>query len=600
MHPVFVKIQQSIAYWAGKTPAAVALRAPSADDVSYLQLNEHIQRTVSAMHQLGYGADSRIALALPEGILLASALLCLSAASPILPVSDHLTLPELLTVMRKAGVCALFTTPGFGAIARTAAAQIGLPVVELATTNGKPSGLFSLQGVPALIPSHTGMQPDATAFILPTSGTTGAAKLVPISSHQFAASAQILGKALGVTALDVTLVTGSLNLIAAFSVNFLPVIVNGGCAVIAPFDIRFFIKMLEQYQPDWINTTPVTLNAIYEYLRTYPAPPSMTRMRFLRVGSAPFPAEKIVQLEQWLGIPVIQGYGLTESVTGITNNPLPPATRKHGTIGLPIYGEIAIIAEDGRHLPANQNGELAIRNEFIFTGYLNPEDNIPPPLIDGWLMTGDLAVRDEDGFVTIIGRRKEMINAGAMKILPREVEEAIGTHPGVADACVVPLPHPTLGEQVAAAVVRRSEAVTEGELIQHLKPLLARYKIPSAIYFVEKIPHSPGGKIQRQKVIEMIKDLHEHNTSADINVSDEPLQESILVIWHEVLGTQVISLTDHFIAIGGDSLSAVSLSLRLSNTCAVNFTLEDVFDFPTPAMQAEEIRRRLTIEVQSS
>lgn len=600
MHPVFSTIQQAVAYWSEVTPSALALRAPSADDVSYRQLHEHIQQTVSTLHGLGYGAKNRIALSLPEGILLASALMSLSAAVSILPLSDSLTLPEQLALMHKAGVCALLTTPGFGTTARTAAVQAGLPVIELVTSSVKPSGVFTLQGKPATIPSSAPLKPDDTAFILPTSGTTGASKLVPISNQKFAASAAIMGRVLQVTQHDVTLVSGSLNLIAAFSINLLPVIINGACAVITPFDIRTFFDLVDQYHPDWINTTPVALHAIHDYLRHHPAPAGFKNLRFLRVGSAPFPAEKIIQLENWLGIPVITGYGLTESITGILNNPLPPAERKPGTVGLPIFGEVAIVSDAGVQMPANQTGELAIRNDLIFPGYLNPEDNHPSPIKNGWLMTGDLAVMDDDGYVTIVGRRKELINSGAMKILPREVEEAICSHPGVANACVVPLPHPTLGEQAAAAVVRRSDAVTEEQIYQHLKPLLSRYKLPSAVYFVAELPHSNGGKVLRQKVIEVIKEMSRHTAELDSATGNHILEGKILAAWTEVLGNQTLARTDHFIASGGDSLSAVSLTIRITDACGVTFSLEDVFNYPTPALQAEEIQRRLTSALPSS
>ncbi len=148
--------------------------------------------------------------------------------------------------------------------------------------------------------------------------------------------------------------------------------------------------------------------------------------------------------------------------------------------------------------------------------------------------------------------------------------------------------------QPAAAVVRRSDAVTEEQIYQYLKPLLSRYKLPSAVYFVTELPHSNGGKVLRQKVIEVIKEMSRHTAELDSATVNHILEGKIIAAWTEVLGIQTLARTDHFIASGGDSLSAVSLTIRITDACGVTFSLEDVFNYPTPALQAEEIQRRLT------
>ena len=595
MNIPFITVADAMRHWSKVKPDAPALKAPGAEDMSYFELVQQLEKTSIQLAELGYGADHRLALVLPQSILLASALLSLTASCPVLPVNAAWSAAEQSAIFKKADVRALVTLPGFAESARTAAAELNLPVIEIIPSSGMPTGLFSLSGSPAVECDTSVMQPDSLALILPTSGTTGRQKLVPISGQQLANSAAYMQEIMFLTPDDRTLVMGSLNLLAAIGFCLLATVVSGGTSVIAPFDPLQVISQVEHYKPTWFFTSPPMLHHIYEYLRTHPIPAAFKAMRFIRVSSAPFPADKIVTLEQWLGIPIIHGYGMTEGISNNICNPLPPKVRKPETVGLPVHVQVAVVDEDGRQLPPGEVGELAMRGDNIFTGYLNPEDNIPSPFYNGWFMTGDLASIDSDGYVTIAGRRKEMINSGGLKILPREVEEACMSHPEVAEACVVPLPHPTLGEQVAAAVVHRSDALTESELASHLKNSLSQYKVPSAIFFVDKLPNSAGGKIQRQQVIKQLTDLI--NRQASPVTGAEPIDEitsKILLLWHDLLGTAAVSPVDQFISSGGDSLTAARLALRISETFGVDFSVLDIFDFPSPASQAAEVNNRLT------
>ena len=584
----------AIHHWASVAPDVPALKAPGAEDISFNQLACQLQSAATQLSAMGYGAESRLALVLPQGILLASALLSLTAHCPVLPVNAAWSISEQSAIFKKANISALVTLPNFGEASRSAAVELKLPVIELIPTGVMPTGFFNLSGSPAPYRDASLMLPDSICLILPTSGTTGRLKLVPISGQQLTNSAAYMQEIMRLTPADRTLVLGSLNLMAAIGFCLLATLVSGGSAVITPFDSLKVINQVEQYRPTWIFTSPPMLHEIYEYLRAHPIPPAFKAMRFLRVSSAHFPADKIITLEKWLSIPVLHGYGMTEGISNNICNPLPPLVRKPETVGLPVYVEVAVFNEESRQLPVGEIGELALRGENLFKGYLNPEDNIPSPFVNGWFMTGDLATIDNDGYVTIVGRRKEMINSGGQKILPREVEEACMSHPDVAEACVVPLPHPTLGEQAAAAVVRRSEALTETALADHLKSTLAPYKVPATIVFVEQLPSSVGGKIQRQQVIELLQArVSQRSVSDDGAETGSELAIAILSLWHEVLGDHDITLSDLFIPAGGDSLTAVRLALRISEQHGVDFSVMDIFDFLTPSSQAAEINRRL-------
>ncbi len=599
MNKPFSTLSDAINHWAQVKPDAPALRAPDVKDLSYASLKHQLESSTKQLAELGYGADHRLALVLPQGILLASCLLTLSASCAVFPINAYLTVPELVNAFKKADVSAVLVTAQGSDDARTAAAESGVPLVELGTPGNMPSASYSLRGAPAAAPSSTVMQPDTTAFLISTSGTTGTGKLVPITNRMFAEVIAIKSKNLKITPQDVTLLTESLNLISAISSTLFPVIYRGGCVVVdTTLDLNSYLEHIEQYQPDWLDVSTPMLHAIYNQLSVHPATETIKRLRFMRVGGAPFPADRMRTLEKWSGVPIIHSYGMTEGLSGNLCNPLPPGIRMHESVGVVIHGEISIFSDEGKQLPLTEIGELGIKSPLIFKGYFNPEDNIPSPFKDGWFMTGDLARIDENGYVTIVGRRKEMINSGAMKILPSEVEAAICLHPDAADACVVPLPHPTLGEQVAAAVVRRKDILTHETLVEYLRTCLAAFKIPSFIVFVDEIPRNPGGKIMRTEVIALVTSALERAAAMH---TTQPLSETeakVLAAWHRVLGTSSIGPDEAFLPAGGDSLTSVSLANLLSESFAVDFSAVDIFEYPTVFTQAAEIDLRLHRSVQ--
>ena len=590
MNKPFDTLSDAIKHWAQVKPTSPALKAPGAEDLSYAMLKQQLESSAEQLTELGYGADHRLALVLPQSILLASCLLTLGSTCAVFPVTASLTVPELVKAFKKADVSAVLVAAAGSDDARAAAAEAGVPVIELDTAGGNPSGCYTLSGAPALAPSSTPMQPDTTAFLISTSGTTGTGKLVPITNRMFANVIAVKSEKVRITEHDVTLLTGPLNLISAISSTMFPVIYRGGCVVIdTPYDILKYMAHIEHYQPAWIDVSAPLLHAIYHHLAVHPADAAMKRMRFIRVGGAPFPAEMMRTLEESLGIPVIHAYGMTEGLSGFTSNPLPPGVRKHESVGQVVHGEIALFSDQGTQLQFTEIGELAIRSPLIFKGYFNPEDNIPSPFMDGWFLTGDIASVDSDGYITIVGRRKDMINSGGLKILPNEVEEVLMLHSDVADACVVPLSHPTLGEQVAAAVARRSEVLRVNDLVAYLQTRLAAYKIPTIIHFVDQIPRNSYGKLQRQQVAEQLTILSGVTNTAK-NMSD--LEAKVLLLWQEVLGITDIAPDASFLPIGGDSITAVRLASRISETFGIHFAVLDVFDFSTVLGQAAEIDRR--------
>jgi acyl-CoA synthetase (AMP-forming)/AMP-acid ligase II len=228
-------------------------------------------------------------------------------------------------------------------------------------------------------------------------------------------------------------------------------------------------------------------------------PAGAEKLRFIRSCSAALPPQVMHDLETAFGAPVLEAYGMTEAAHQMASNPLPPAARLPGSVGRGTDVRISIMDAEGRHLPAGERGEVVIQGPNVVSGYeSNPEANATS-FTDGWFRTGDQGVLDENGYLTLTGRLKEMINRGGEKISPREIDEVLLAHPAVAEAVCFGTPHPTWGEEVAAAVVTR-DAVSEQELLAFCKERLADFKRPKQIHIVETIPRTATGKIQRRVV----------------------------------------------------------------------------------------------------
>ncbi|TMC28228.1 MAG: AMP-dependent synthetase, partial [Chloroflexi bacterium] len=227
------------------------------------------------------------------------------------------------------------------------------------------------------------------------------------------------------------------------------------------------------------------------------------RLRFVRSCSSALSPELMSRMEERFGVPVLEAYGMTEASHQMSSNPLPPDRRIPGSVGRGTGVEIAVLDEAGSLLPSGSAGEVGIRGPNVIDGYENnPEANLAS-FTDGWFRTGDLGTLDGDGYLRLLGRIKELINRGGEKIAPREIDEALESHPAVKEAVSFGVPHATWGEEVAAAVVL-SEPVSEKELIAHCRGLLAEFKVPKRVHIVESIPRTPTGKVQRRFVAEQL------------------------------------------------------------------------------------------------
>jgi len=263
-----------------------------------------------------------------------------------------------------------------------------------------------------------------------------------------------------------------------------------------------FWRVARDHGVTWYSAVP-TLHQLL-LARAEPGsarPAGAEKLRFIRSCSASLPPQVMHDLEAAFGAPVLEAYGMTEAAHQMASNPLPPAERKPGSVGPGTDVRVSIMDGNGQHLKPGERGEVVIKGPNVITGYeSNPEANATS-FVDGWFRTGDQGFLDADGYLVLVGRLKELINRGGEKISPREIDEVLLAHPAVAEAVCFGVPHPTWGEEVAAAVVLR-EAATEADLLAHCRERLSDYKRPKQIHITDAIPRTATGKIQRRIVAE--------------------------------------------------------------------------------------------------
>jgi acyl carrier protein len=297
----------------------------------------------------------------------------------------------------------------------------------------------------------------------------------------------------------------------------------------------------------------------------------------------------------------LEAYGMTEASHQMAINPLPPGVRKPGSVGLATGIRIGIMDDAGNLLARGALGEVVIHGETVTHGYEDNPDANAKAFTDGWFRTGDQGYLDEDGYLFLTGRLKEIINRGGEKISPREVDEALLAHPDVAQALAFAMPDPALGEEVAAVIVRREgAAVTERALRDFVAARLAEFKVPRRIVFLEEIPRGPTGKLQRIGLAERLG-LTAEPQPAPVEVSfvepSTPVEEFLASIWREVLGVEQVGVAAPFLHLGGDSLLATRIVARIRDAVQIEVTLRDFFDTPTIAEMAAIIEQKLLDEL---
>ena len=580
-----------------RAPDATAIAAPDRAPLTFRRLLTHIRETVRMLNAMGIGRSDRVAIVLPNGPEMAVAFLAVASGATSAPLNPGYRADDFNFYLSELKARALITQLGMDSPAREVAHARDIPIIELSPVVDAEAGIFTLTCDTRSSPNDGGFaQSDDVALVLHTSGTTSRPKMVPLTHTNLCTSAHNIRTAFRLDHHD-----RCLNVMPLFHIHgligaILSSLASGASVVCTPgFHASEFYGWLEAFRPTWYTAVPTMHQAILERASSHRDLIARCPLRFIRSCSASLPPKVMAELERTFNAPVAESYGMTEATHQMTSNPLPPHPRKPGSVGVPTGPEVAIMDEEGHLLQTGETGEIVIRGENVTRGYEgNPSAN-EEAFTEGWFRTGDQGFLDTDGYLFITGRIKEIINRGGEKIAPREVDEAIMDHPAVAQAVAFAVPHATLGEDVAVAVVLQEDAsAAERDIREFAFTRLAEYKVPSQVVLVDEIPKGPTGKLQRIGLVDQLA----HKLSVEFAAPGNPVEEILAKIWAEVLGIEQVGIWDNFFALGGDSLSAARVASRLSTALQVELPLRTFFRKPTLSDQALMVEDTLLSEIE--
>ena len=439
--------------------------------VTFDQL-EHRARTAAAqLREIGVGAGDRVALKLPNGPAFAAAWFgTLQLGAIVVPLNVLLARAEVDQRMRISGARLLVEDAGF----------------------------FDSEFEP--MPDVADCGASDPAVILFTSGTSGRAKGAVLTHGGIRFAARAAAHALGLTPDDVVLGAAPFSHVLGQSTGLVGTLSAGASiAVVERFDAESTLRFMSDTSTTILLGVPTMCIALCEAARTAAALPPV---RIAHIGGASVPLEVARDFEETFGGEVVEGYGLTE-LSGIATTYVSGQSRKAGSVGMPLEGtELRIAGGNGKALPANERGEIEFRGPSVIPGYWEDEESTAEALsADGWLSTGDIGYVDEDGYLFIVDRKKDVIIRGGYNVYPREVEEVLYAHPDILEVAVVGVPHRTLGEEVAALVVGRPGTVPEPvDIRAYARDRVAAYKYPRRVLVVDSLPKGPTGKILRREI----------------------------------------------------------------------------------------------------
>jgi acyl-CoA synthetase (AMP-forming)/AMP-acid ligase II len=470
--------------------------------VTYDSLRQQVLAMANALASAGIRRGDAVAIALPNGLPAIVSFLAASIAGTAAPLNPAYPYEEFHFFLGDTNARILLCPPVGAEFARSAAADRRIPVFSVEMSE---SGNVQLVGAPT---GATASEPtaDDIALILHTSGSTGRPKRVPLRHFNLAVSSANIANTYGLSEEDVSLCIMPLFHIHGLIGSTMATLLSGGAVVVpAKFNALSFWRTVREHRVTWYSGVPTMHQLLLA--RTHNKPVEAASLRFIRSCSAPLSPELIHKIENEFGVPFVEAYGMTEAAHQMTSNPLPPRHRKAGSVGVGAGLRVRIMDADGKSLENNQCGEIAIQGANVFRGYENNPEANAHAFVNGWFRTGDQGYLDEDCYLHLTGRIKDIIIRGGENIAPHEVDEILLRHPAVAAAVTFGCAHPTLGEEVAAAVVlHEPHGATESALIKHCREFLAEYKCPKKIYLVKSIPTTAKGKIRRRAVAAALMD----------------------------------------------------------------------------------------------
>jgi oxalate---CoA ligase len=583
---------------------ATAIVSPNRSEVlTFANLNLHCRAMAAGLRDWGIRPCDRIGTLLPAGPECVVAMLGIACCAVYAPLNPRGHREEILAALGDLKISAVILQDTTPIEARAAALASDVPIIELRAVSGGTPGETELRypatwlrrtSVPGQARAGSAQEglsgPDDLFSVMQTSGTTARPKVVPLSQRAMLGSVRHNVELLELGPSDRCLLV--LPPIYPMGITTVLYSLMAGCQMfITPGFVQSeFCGWIREFTPTWL-TAPPAIHQLILLAAGKVSNPVVTPPRFVRSGAAPMPLSLLHEIEDFWQAPLVEAYAMSECPL-ISSNHLHSAKRKAGSVGLPCGIALAFLSEAGQIVPAEAGteGEILLRGAGLMSGYEdNPAANAGAR-VDGFFRTGDVGRMDGDGFLHLVGRTKEMINRGGVKIAPREIEEVVLSSPDISDAVAFAMPDPRLGEGVAvAAVLREGRASTELALRQFAAERLSSHKIPARILFVDELPTGSNGKVLRRGLAEIFALQLEirKTTSAEGGerkyiAPETPLEDALALIWQKTLGREEpVSVCDGFLELGGDSLCAAAMFAEVERILGRRVPIATLLAAPT-------------------
>lgn len=578
-------ISQRIGRHVGRRGSAPAVWFAPDRFCSYSQMDENATVISQALKAASGASNPRVCFPMPRGASAIYGFLGSIECGTCCPLDGKLKrneFDEAYSVLLPDVV--LSGEPDSIGVKAAIAAGIAVVIYEISSDHDncrivhvRPAGIIRRSDHPMNLSSGA-----APAVLMRTSGTTAQPKLVGLTHANILAATVAMQVAFELSESDICLTPMPLHHVHGLMAAALSTLTVGAsihcCETFSP---RSFDQALRDYAPTWLTAAPALHIAMSDYYAGQNSEPSIRTLRCFRSSSAPLPPASMARLEELYTAPLLETYGLTETASTLCSNRLPPRKRKLGSVGHAIGADLKIVDPQGRELSAGHDGEVILKGPGVIGEYIGnqPAD----AFLDGYLRTGDIGRVDGDGYLYIVGRLKEVIKRGGHSVFPLEIDNALLGHPAVAEAVTFSIPHPTLGEDVLAAIVPKAGSVALPSSIREgVAGVLSGYKVPTRVLVVEAIPRNAIGKVLRRGMPSLLA-----NQLAPARVAaTQPTERTLLAIWLEIIQRDDIGVTDNVFEFGADPLRAEMAAAKIDQRFGVRFSLKQIFAQPTVKEQA--------------
>ena len=474
----------------------IAITSENKSQISYKNLKIFIDNISKQLSGNGITNKDRAAIVLPNGPTMATSFLGISSYMSAAPLNPSYKSEEYEFYLKDLNPKILIVEKNSKNPSIEIAKKLNIEICELKIHKDQPEGLFNLFENKS---DYSLPNENDEALVLHTSGTTSRPKIVPLSNNNIYSSSENISKSLDLTDKD-----HCLNIMPLFHIHGLIAVlatsmkVGASICASSGFNALKFLDLAKSEKITWYSGVPTMHQAILLRANKSGDVAKKLNLRLIRSSSASLPPAVFKNLNEVFNCPVIEAYGMTEATHQMTSNPLPPKQQKAGFVGIPAGPEVCIMDDNGNILKQGNVGEICIKGDNVTLGYENNDDANKTSFTNGWFRTGDQGYFDNDGYLKISGRIKEIINKGGEKISPLEVDNVLMDHPSIDQAVCFGYEDKMLGENIASAIIiKDGMECSENDVLNYAEKKLAKFKIPKKIFFVDEIPKGATGKLQR-------------------------------------------------------------------------------------------------------